>query len=92
MHVIMIEIIIRKKIKDVQIVVLLKHLSTFWRTFDIPLINCESILVLKWSENCVLTDIISHAAFPAWEGNSARPAIRALRNATVKTTQNIMYQ
>ena len=80
MHVIMIEIIIRKKIKDVQIVVLLKHLSTFWRTFDIPLINCESILVLKWSENCVLTDIISHAAFPAWEGNSAIPAIRALRN------------
>ena len=92
MHVIMIEIIIRKKIKDVQIVVLLKYLSTFWRTFDIPLIDCELSLVLKWSENCVLTDIISHATFPAWEGNSARPAIRALRNATVKTAQNFMYQ
>ena len=26
---------------DVKIVVLLKHLNIFWKTIDIPLINCE---------------------------------------------------
>ena len=27
--------------KDVQIMVSLKYLSNFWRTFEIPFINCE---------------------------------------------------
>ena len=44
---------------------LLKHLSNFWRTLDIPLINCEISIVLTWSENCVLTNIITHAAVAA---------------------------
>ena len=33
----------------------LKHLNNFWRTLDIPLINCEVNLILTWSENCVMT-------------------------------------
>ena len=40
----------------------LKHLSSFWRTLDIPLINCEVSLILTWSKNCVLTDVITRAA------------------------------
>ena len=40
---------------DIEIVVPLKYLSNFWRTLDIPLINCEISLTLTWSENCVLT-------------------------------------
>ena len=32
--------------KDVEIVVPLKHLSKFWRTLDMPLINCEVSLTL----------------------------------------------
>ena len=35
------KMIIEKKHKRVKIVVPLKHLSNFWRTLDIPLINCE---------------------------------------------------
>ena len=31
---------------DVKIVVPLKHLRNFWRTLDIPLINCEVSLTL----------------------------------------------
>ena len=38
--------------KEVEIVVPLKHLSNFWRTLDIPLINCEINLVLTWFEKC----------------------------------------
>ena len=36
--------------KDVEIMVPLKFLSNFWRTFEMPLINCEISLQLKWSE------------------------------------------
>ena len=32
----------------------LKYLSNFWRTFEMPLINCEDELVLDWSANCVI--------------------------------------
>ena len=41
--------------KEVENVVSLKHLSNFWRTLDMPLINCEINLILTWTENCVLT-------------------------------------
>ena len=40
---------------DVKFVVSLKYLSNFWRTLDMPLINCEISLTLARSENCVLT-------------------------------------
>ena len=37
--------------KKVEITVPVKHLSNFWKTLDIPLINCEVSLALSWSEN-----------------------------------------
>ena len=40
--------------KDVEIRVPLKYLSNFWRTLEMPLINCEVNLILTWSSNCVL--------------------------------------
>ena len=38
--------------KDVEIIVPLKYLSNFWRTSEMPLINCEVNLILTWSSNC----------------------------------------
>ena len=32
----------------------LKYLSNFWRTLEMPLINCEVELILTWSANCVI--------------------------------------
>ena len=40
--------------KDVEIMVPLKYLSNFWRTLEMPLINCEVNLILTWSSSCVL--------------------------------------
>ena len=40
--------------KDVEIMVPLKYLSSFWRTLEMPLTNCEVNLILTWSSNCVL--------------------------------------
>ena len=39
---------------NVEIIVPLKYLSNFWRTLEIPLINCEVELILNWSANCVI--------------------------------------
>ena len=39
----------------VKIAVPLKYLSNFWRSLEIPLINCKVKLSLKWIENYVLT-------------------------------------
>ena len=50
--------------KDVEIMAPLKYLSNFWRTLEMPLINCEVNLILTWSSNCVLiaTSIQNQAA------------------------------
>ena len=40
--------------KDVEIMVPLKYPSNFWRTLEMPLINCEISLQLKWSKDCIL--------------------------------------
>ena len=42
--------------KDIEIMVPLKHLSNFWRTLEMLLINCEVNLILTWSSTCVITN------------------------------------
>ena len=49
--------------KDVEIMVLLKYLSNFWRTLEMPFINCEVNLILTWSSTCVITDSNAAAIF-----------------------------
>ena len=39
----------------VKIAVPLKYLSYFWRSLEMPLINCKDELSLKWYERCLLT-------------------------------------
>ena len=39
----------------VEIAVPLKYLSNFWRSLEMPLINCKVELSLKWYETCLLT-------------------------------------
>ena len=41
--------------KNVEIMVSLKYLSNFWRTCEMPLINCEINLIITWSANCVIS-------------------------------------
>ena len=41
--------------KGVKGAVPLKYLINFWRSLEMPLINCKIQLSLKWIENCVLT-------------------------------------
>ena len=76
-------------------VVPLEHLSSFWRSLDIPLINCEVSLTLTWSENWVLTDITTQAARNnnpnADPSVEAREGIDAQTNTTFKITDTKLY-
>ena len=42
-------------VKDAKIVVPLKYLSNFWRSLEMPLINCKVYLELNWIEECILS-------------------------------------
>ena len=49
--------------KDIEIMVPLKYLSSFWRTLEMPLINCEINLILTWSDKHVLYSDIKATTF-----------------------------
>ena len=42
---------------ETEVAIPLKYLSNFWRSLNIPLINCEVELILTWSKNCILADM-----------------------------------
>ena len=73
----------------VEIVVPLKHLSSFCRTLDMPLINCEINLILTWSENCLLTSKATGDADP--DADPAVPAIDNPINATFQIRDTKLY-
>ena len=52
--------------KDVEIMVPLKYLSNFWRTLEMPLINCEVNMVINiliWSSTCVISNSTGEVKF-----------------------------
>ena len=64
--------------KNVETMVLFKYLSNFWRTLEMPLTNCEIILDLSWSGNCVIvaTNIVNKVAtFSVTDTNLYAPVV-----------------
>ena len=45
---------------ETELIVPLKYLSNFWRSLDLPLINCKLELDFKWSKHCVLIEDDDH--------------------------------
>ena len=66
-----------------KIVISLKHLSNFWRSLNIPLINCEVELILNWSKRCVSVDMTVDAGVD--------PAVVAPSGVTFKITDTKLY-
>ena len=50
-------------VKNAEIVVPLKYLSTFWRSLEMPLTNCKVHLELNWIEDCILSSAGDSAKF-----------------------------
>ena len=66
------------RIDNVEIMVPLKYLSNFWRTLEMPLINCEVELILTWSSNFVIiyTDVANQVpTFTITETNLYVPVV-----------------
>ena len=66
----------------------LKYLSNFWRTLEMPLINCEVNLILTWSSTCVLiaTSIPNqNATFAITDTKLYVPVL------TLSTQENVMF-
>ena len=49
--------------RSVKVVVPLKHLSNFFRSLEMPLINCKIKLNLTWKKECVLSTGVGEAVF-----------------------------
>ena len=43
-----------RSLKNIKVVVPLKYLSNFFRSLEMPLINCKIHLELNWNNNCVI--------------------------------------
>ena len=43
--------------KEIKLAIPLKYLGNFWRALNMPFINCEIFLELKWNKNCVITSL-----------------------------------
>ena len=50
-----------RSLKNTKIVVPLKYLSNFFRSLEMPLINCKIHLELNWNNNCVMYDADANA-------------------------------
>ena len=75
--------------KDVEIMVLLKSLSNFWRTLEMPLINCEVNLILTWSSTCVITNSTDAGIFAITDTKLYVPAVTLLTQDNSKLLQQL---
>ena len=62
----------------------LKYLSNFWRTLEMPLINCEVNLILTWSSTCVITNSNSAGTF---EITDTKPYVPVVTSSTQENTK-----
>ena len=71
----------RKK-ENVKIAVPLKYLSNFWRSLEMPLINCKVEISLKWIENCISSNSGTDGTFKITDAKLYIPIV------TLKTDHN----
>ena len=61
--------------EDVEKMVLLKYLSNFWRTLEMPSINGEVNLILTWSSTCIITSFTGVGTFEITDTKLYVPAV-----------------
>ena len=75
--------------KDVEIMVPLKYLSSFWRTLEMPLINCEVNLILTWSSTCVVTNSTGAGRFAITDTRLYVPVVTLSTQEDAKLLQQL---
>ena len=71
----------RKK-EGVKIAIPLKYLTNFWRSLEMPLINCKTELSFRWYKNCILS---SSGTAPTYTITDTK---RYVPIVTLKTEEN----
>ena len=75
--------------KDVEIIAPLKYLSNFWKTLEMPLINCDVSLVLTWFKDCVITNSTGAGIFQITELNLYVPVVTLSTQDNAKLLQQL---
>ena len=75
--------------KDVEIMVPLKYLSNFWRTLELPLINCEVNLILTRSSTCVITNSAGAGTFEITDTKVYVPVVTLSTKENAKLLQQL---
>ena len=75
--------------KNVEIMGPLKYLSNFWRTLEMPLINCEVNLILTWSSTCVITDSRGAGTFAITDTTIYVPLVTLSTQENTKLLQQL---
>ena len=79
---------------DVEIMVPLKYQSNFWRTLEMPLINCKIELILTWSRNCVIISTNIDNKIPTFtitETNLYVPAVNLSTQDNAKLLSQLKF-
>ena len=75
--------------RDVEIMVPLKYLSNFWRTLEMPLINCEVKLNLTWPSTCVITNSTGAERFAITDTKLYVPVVTLSTQENTKLLQQL---
>ena len=75
---------------NVEIVVTLKYLISFWKILEIPLINCETNLIFFLSENCVICEMDRATTFKTKDTKFFVPVIILSTQNNKKLLQKLL--
>ena len=81
--------------KNAEIIVPIKYLSNFWRTLEMPLINCVVNLILTWYANCIIvsTNVANqNATFAITDTKLYLPVVTLSTQGKIITTIKVWFQ
>ena len=79
----------KSSVKDTKIVAPLKYLSNFWRSLEMPLINCKVHLELNWIEDCILSSAGNSAKFEITDAKLHVPIVTLSTKDSVNLTKQL---
>ena len=74
---------------NAKIVVPLKYLSNFFRSLEMPLINCKIHLELNWTKNCVMSSIVGATTFQITSSKLYVPIVTLSTKDNVNLTKQL---
>ena len=78
---------INRKKENVKIAVPLKYLHNFWRSLEMPLINCKVEISLKWIENSILSTLGTSATFKITDAKLYIPIVTLSSEDNIKLSK-----